>query len=147
MENEHNTPQGNKKAGVITTAGSIGSIVAVLFCPVCKPAVVVFLSAIGLGFLTDQTVLKSVLISFLVLLVGGLLWSFLKEHKKIAPLMIGSLLSVGLYLGKYAYFGYYENFVLTYGSIVGLITVSIWNLKLRKQSVDLGCRCAASCRK
>ena len=128
--------QDSKLAGggqVLTQTGSWGSILTVILCPVCKPALAVFLSSIGVGFLADEMVLKPLLVAFLLVTVGGLLWSYLKQHGNMIPLIFGLFFSVSLYLGRYVYFGANLNTVLTYGSLAGLVTIGIWNLVLHRQ--------------
>ncbi|MGE4131433.1 MAG: MerC family mercury resistance protein [Bdellovibrionales bacterium] len=120
------------KAGFFTTFGSIGSAVTVWFCPACIPAVSAFLSSVGLGIFTTEAALLPILIGFLALSLAGLFWSYLKEHGKIGPLILGSLAALALYLGRYAYIAELANQLLTYAGIAGMIVVTIWNLKLRR---------------
>ena len=128
-----------EKVKLLAPTGSIGSIVTVILCPVCKPAIAAFLGSVGLGFVVNEAVLQSVLVLFLALAVGGFFWSYLKVHRNIWPVFFGVVLSVALYLGRYVYFGYMENNVLTYGSIAGLIAVSIWNFTLKKPNTCGSC--------
>jgi len=122
-----------KKSGFLSAFGSFGSALTVGLCPICIPAIGAFLSSIGLGFLVSESVLLPVLLIFLTITIGGLLFSYLKEHRKIAPLVIGVLMGLSLYLGRYVYFGAVINQVLMYGGIAGIVAVSFWNLRLRKQ--------------
>ncbi len=123
-----------KKAKLLAPTGSLGSIITVILCPVCKPAIAALLGSVGLGFVVNESILQSVLVIFLALTIGGLLWSFLKVHRNIWPVILGATMSLALYLGRYVYFGYMENNVLTYGSIAGLVAVSIWNFRLKKKT-------------
>ena len=127
------------KGGWFASVGSFGSVITVGLCPICIPAIGAFLSAIGLGFLVNEAVLKPVLIVFLLATIAGLAWSYFREHKKIAPLLLGILLAVGLYAGRYFYFGSSVNEILEFGSMGGLIAVSIWNLSLRKTAGCVPC--------
>lgn len=127
-----------KKAGALAPTGSIASILTVILCPVCKPAIAVFLSTVGLGFVVRESVLRPLLLAFLALTVGGLAWSYLKVHRNFWPLAVGGVMSLGLYMGRYVYFGDLENQVLTYGSIAGLTVVSIWNLRLKPRATCSG---------
>lgn len=131
-----------KKAGALAPTGSIASILTVILCPVCKPAIAVFLSTAGLGFLVRESVLKPLLIAFLLLTVAGLAWSYFKVHRNFWPLTIGIMMSTGLYVGRYVYFGDLENQFLTFGSIAGLLVVSIWNFRLKPSATCSG-GCAA----
>ena len=127
------------KGKVLTPTGSIGSIVTVFFCPICKPGIAVFLSSVGLGFVVHESILKSILILFLLATMGGLLWSYLKIHRNVGPIIVGALMSVGLYLGRYGSFENIDNEVLTYASIAGLVGVSLWNLLIKKPSSCVSC--------
>lgn len=131
---------GKRTKGVLVSAiGSFGSAFIVGLCPICIPAIGAFLSAIGLGFLVQESVLLPVLIGFLVLTVGGLLWSYLREHGNILPLVGGILMGVALSVGRYVYVDAVINQVLMYGGIVGIIAVSFWNLRLRKKAACPAC--------
>lgn len=122
------------KSSIFSTLGPLGSAVTVGLCPVCIPAIGAFLSALGLGFMINETVLKPLLIALLLVNLGGLLWSYFKEHRNILPVVVGVLTGISLYVGRYVYFGVTANMVLIYGGILGIIGVSIWNLKLKKHS-------------
>lgn len=128
------------KKGKLASIGSFGSALTVGLCPVCIPAIGAFLSSIGLGFLTSEAVLKPVLFVFLGIALFGFLWSYLKEHRNISPLILGIAMSAVLYIGRYVYVGSVLNLVLMYGGIVGIVSVSIWNIYLRKQALCSACR-------
>jgi len=127
-----------KKAGALAPTGSIASILTVILCPVCKPAIAVFLSTIGLGFVVRESVLRPLLLVFLALTIGGLAWSYFKVHRNFWPLVLGAVMCAGLYMGRYVYYGDLENQVLTYGSITGLLVVSIWNFRLKPRVTCFG---------
>lgn len=122
----------NGRASILAPTGSFGSIVTVLLCPVCKPAIAVFLSSIGLGFMVQNSVMQGILIVFLALMVLGLFYSYRKVHGKLGPVLVGLVMAVALYLGRYMYFGMDVNAALTYGGIVGLVGVSVWNMLLKR---------------
>ncbi|MGE4107351.1 MAG: MerC family mercury resistance protein [Bacteriovoracia bacterium] len=121
-----------KGTNLVTSSGSLGSILTVILCPVCKPAIALLLSSLGLGFVIQEAALQKILIVFLSLMILGLLWSYWKIHKNFAPVLVGFLMAVGLYISRYMYFGDAINTVLMYGSIGGLVAVSIWNLFLKR---------------
>jgi len=129
----------NKKSGFLSGIGSFGAALTVGLCPVCIPAIGAFLASIGLGFLVQESVLRPALFIFLAAAISGLLWSYLKEHGKIWPLIGGILMGITLYAGRYVYFGAVINQILMYGGITGIIAVSIWNLKLRKSASCPAC--------
>lgn len=108
-------------------------------CPFCIPAIGTFLSSVGLGFLIQESILQPLLVFFLVITMVGLFYSFIKEHRNIGPLLLGSISGVALYLGRYYYFGSLINPVLMYGGITAIISVGLWNLYLRKQSACPSC--------
>ena len=93
------------KKGVLATIGSLGSGLIVGLCPVCIPAIGAFLSSIGIGFLIKEFVLHPLLLIFLALTISGLFYSYLREHRNIWPLILGTASGVALYLGRYVYLG------------------------------------------
>ena len=129
----------NTRSGFLSGIGSFGSALTVGLCPVCIPAIGAFLASIGLGFIVQESVLRPVLFIFLAAAISGLLWSYLKEHRNVWPLIGGILMGITLYAGRYVYFGAVINQILMYGGITGIIAVSIWNLKLRKSASCPAC--------
>jgi glutaredoxin len=129
----------SNKRGLLGTLGGLASAGLVGFCPVCIPAVAGFLSAIGLGFMVSTAILKPLLITFILITLGGFFWSYKKEHKNIAPLLVGSLMALSLYAGRYIYLDATLNPFLLYGGILGIIIVSFWNLYLRKKNNCSAC--------
>ncbi|MCZ6898529.1 MAG: MerC domain-containing protein, partial [Betaproteobacteria bacterium] len=129
----------NKKNGLLSGIGSFGAALTVGLCPVCIPAIGAFLASIGLGFIVQESVLRPVLFIFLAAAISGLLWSYLKEHSNVWPLIGGILMGVTLYVGRYVYLGAVINQVLMYGGVAGIIAVCIWNLKLRKSASCPAC--------
>lgn len=135
------TPRISRKSGktFLSMLGSLGSAITVGLCPVCIPAIGAFLSAIGMGFLVKEAVLQPLLIGFLAITLFGLFWSYLKEHKRILPFLLGIVMAAGLYVSRYIYISAAANSVMMYASIAGIIGVSFWNMRLKKK---VGC---ASC--
>lgn len=127
-----------KKVGLLSTFASLGSAITVGLCPLCIPAIWAIMSAMGLGFLVQESVLKPLLFVFLFLTLGGLYWSYRKQHGRISPLLFGVVAGVALYVGRYIYLGAIINQILMYGGIVAIIAVSFWNLRLKKNT-----RCSA----
>lgn len=130
-----------RKSGktLLSMLGSLGSAITVGLCPVCIPAIGAFLSAIGMGFLVKEAVLQPLLIGFLAITLFGLFWSYLKEHKRISPFLLGIVMAAGLYVSRYVYISAAANSIMMYASIAGIIGVSFWNMRLKKK---VGC---ASC--
>lgn len=108
------------------------STLLVLKCPACIPGVVAFLSAIGLGFMITPTVLKSVLISMLLISLSGFVFSYTKNHKNIYPMLTAIIFSIALYVGKFYYLEGL-NQILIYGAVIGLIGTTLWDLKIKNQ--------------
>lgn len=134
-------PHVAKKSGntFLSLVGSLGSAITVGLCPVCIPAIGAFLSSIGMGFMVKEVVLQPLLIGFLAITLFGLFWSYLKEHKRISPFLLGIVMAVGLYISRYTYISATANSFMMYSSIIGIIGVSFWNVRLKKK---VGC---ASC--
>jgi len=130
---------GKSKSSLLSTIGSIGSAMTVGLCPICIPAIGALLSAVGLGFLVQESVLRPLLFIFIGINLFGLFWSYLKEHKKIAPFIFGVVMSIGLYVGRYEYIGALVNSLIMWGSIIGIVAVSFWNIKLKKQASCSAC--------
>lgn len=128
-----------KRRPVLSVTGAVFSGLTVGLCPVCIPAIGAFLSAIGMGFLVQEAVLKPLLLVFLGITLFGFFWSYRKEHGRLSPLVLGVLLSVGLYTSRYIYIGAAINTALMYGTIVGLIGVSFWNIRLKKMALCCAC--------
>jgi mercuric ion transport protein len=116
------------KSKVLNWVGSLGSALTVGLCPICIPAIGSFLSAIGMGFLVNESVLKPIVIVFILISSFGFYWSYKKEHKNVYPVVFGIFFGVGIYLSRYVFI----NFYMMYASIAGLLGISIWNLKLKK---------------
>lgn len=125
-----------KKKSWLATLGSLGSAITVGFCPVCIPAIGALLSAIGLGFLVNEAVLRPLLIAFILLAWFGYAWSFAKEHRVIYPLILGVFAGISLYVGRYVYLGGLLNAVLMYGGVIAMIGASVWNILLRKRGAS-----------
>lgn len=130
-----------KRATIVSLFGAVFSAAAVGLCPVCIPAIGAFLSAIGMGFLVQEVVLKPLLLVFLGISLFGFFWSYLREHGSLGPFFAGLLFAAGLYVSRYVYLGATINSELMYASIAGIVAVSIWNMRLKKKSE---CCCCSS---
>jgi hypothetical protein len=128
-----------KKWRALSVVGSVFSGLTVGFCPVCIPAIGAFLSAIGMGFLAQESVLKPLLLVFLAITLSGFVWSYLREHGRLGPLVVGTIFAVGLYISRYVYLGDTINPSLMYGSIAGIVAVSFWNIRLKRKFACCSC--------
>jgi uncharacterized BrkB/YihY/UPF0761 family membrane protein len=109
------------------------SALLVLKCPACIPALAALLGSLGLSIMLSQTVLKAFLIMMLLVTMSSLIVSYLKNHKVPYPLFLGTLFSIGLYLGKFYYVSSVTNAYLSYGSLVGLGIAFLWDFKLKNK--------------
>lgn len=128
-----------RAASWLSFFGSVGSVVTVGLCPVCIPAIGALLTALGVGFLAQEAVLKPLLILLLALTVAGLGWSWLKEHRNPTAFLAGILFAITLYAGRYVYFGGGVNEIVEFSGMAGLIAATAWNLKLRRQKSCPSC--------
>lgn len=111
--------------------GSLFSMLLVVKCPACIPALVAFLSTLGLSFLISQVMLKSILILMLLISMGGLAYSY-KRHKNFLPLALGGIFSVALFVGRFYFFGDLNQLII-YTAIPGLILTTLWDFKLKSK--------------
>jgi mercuric ion transport protein len=106
-----------------------GSLFAALCC-LGFPALLSVLSAIGLGFLIDDSVLRPLLIVFLLVAILGLALG-LRHHGSPWALIVGSLSAVTAYVFIYVSF----NEVIAGLGIAGLVIASLLNVVLRQQQL------------
>lgn len=95
-------------------------------CPACIPALAAGLSALGLGFMLSQVVIKSVFIFFLLITLTGLSFSYRKKHKNIIPVIGAIIFSLILFLGRF----HFVNQLMLYSGMAGLLTMVIMDLAL-----------------
>jgi hypothetical protein len=107
------------------------------FCPACYPALAGLLSALGLGALVSDVVLKPLTVLFLLISLFSLAYQS-RRTKRWGPLLVGSLGSIGIYLGLYVL----PFRALKIASVVLLIGASIWNVVLTKTKTS-GASCSA----
>lgn len=113
-------------------AAAIG-IFSVASCPACYPALAGLLSAVGLGTLVNDAILKPLTIALLLVALSGLAYQA-KRAGRYFPAVLGSLGAVGMYAGLYSA----PSALLKWSGIAALIGASIWNLAPRKSSGNLG---------
>ena len=106
----------------------VGSFVAGLCC-LGFPALLSILSAIGLGFLINDTVVQPMLIFFLLVSVFGLVLG-MRHHGSPWALIIGVLGAVTAYVFRYVF----SNNLLTWLGITGLVIASLLSVLLRYRS-------------
>jgi len=107
--------------------GALAALLPITVCPLCLPAFVGFLSAIGLGFLLQARFLLSLIVGLLILALAGLAY---KAHRRrgYGPLAVGVAASAIILIGKFLL-----NFEpAIYFGVALLIGASIWNVWPRR---------------
>ncbi len=108
--------------GLTSLPGALVALLPVTVCPLCLPAFLGFLSAIGLGFLLQARFLLPLIVGLLILALTGLAY---KAHRRrgYGPLTVGVAASVVILMGKFLL-----NFEpAIYFGVALLIGASIWN--------------------
>jgi mercuric ion transport protein len=106
-----------------------GSLFAALCC-LGFPALVSILSAIGLGFLINDDILRPLLIVFSLIAILGLALG-LRHHGRPWALIVGILSAVTTYVFIYVSF----NEVIAWLGIAGLVIASLLNVFLRQKQL------------
>jgi len=106
-----------------------GSLFAALCC-LGFPALVSILSAIGLGFLINDDILRPLMIVFLLVAILGLVLG-MHHHGNPCALIVGILSAVTLYAFIYVSF----NEVMAGLGIAGLVIASLLNVFLRQRQL------------
>ena len=106
-----------------------GSLFAALCC-LGFPALVSILSAIGIGFLINDDILRPLMIVFLLVAILGLVLG-MRHHGRPWALILAILSAVTLYVSIYVSF----NDVIAGLSIAGLVIASLLNLFLRQRQL------------
>jgi mercuric ion transport protein len=125
MSTTQNAPGGFWKRN-LDNIGVGGSIFAALCC-LGFPAPLSILSAIGLGFIVNDTILVPLLLVSLAIALSGLYLGTRHHHQPWA-LILGGVSAVALAL---VFLGIVANLVLAYAGIVGLVAASFLNVWLR----------------
>ena len=99
--------------------GIAGSFVAAACC-LGLPAVLAIFSAIGLGFLINDTFLRPLIIIFLGVTIAGLVQGY-RAHRRFVALALGIVISVAVYFFIY---GHYVKWA-AYLSMVGLVAAGV----------------------
>jgi len=109
--------------------GVSGSLFAALCC-LGFPALVSILSAIGLGFLINDDILRPLMIGFLLAAIFGLALG-MRHHGRPWALMLGILSAATLYVFIYVSF----NEVIAGLGIAGLVIATLLNVFLRQRQL------------
>ncbi len=111
--------------------GPLGTIFAALCC-IGTPALLAFLSSIGIGFIINDAILLPLLVLFLAVSLMGLYYSY-KSHGERWPLILGGISSLFIVLFVYGWFLK----PMVYLGLAGIIAASVWNIVL-KRHIRLG---------
>ena len=96
-------------------------------CPACLTAYAGVLSAVGLGFLLTDQVLKPLIIIFLLIGIAGVGFSTL-SHRRPGPLVFTLIGSAAVAIGRL----FWSAPPVLYAGVALLIGASLWNLWLKR---------------
>src|SRR5579884_2114997 len=108
--------------------GIVGSFIAAACC-LGLPAVVAIFTAIGLGFLIDDAVLRPFALVFLALTVAGQVFGY-RAHHRPWPLFLAFASAVALYVLFFVHANAFGAYVAT----VGLVLASVLNVLSRRKN-------------
>jgi len=116
------------KATTCSVGGACGVGALGVFCPICIPAISAFLASMGLGVLTNVSVLWVLVVILSGLLILGLLFGT-HRHGNSLPLLLGVIGSFGVALGAYVLF----RPLVTNLGVAAVVAATVWNLVLCKR--------------
>lgn len=112
--------------------GSLGSIFASLCC-IGTPAILAFLTGIGVGFLINDKILIPLLVVFLGISVWGVYKSS-KSHGRKGSLILAIISAIVVFASIWF------SKPLVYIGLVGLIAASVWDIYLKKTCGSESCK-------
>lgn len=108
---------------------TLGAIVSAMGCGMCFPAIASLGGALGLGFLSqwEWFLIETLMPIFAVIaiLLNGLGWFNHHQWKRTVLGMIGP---IALLLSLYPLFQYAWSTYVTYGALIFMVLVSIWDI-------------------
>jgi len=107
--------------------GAVLPLLPAASCPACLTAYAGVLSAVGLGFLLTDQVLKPLIISFLLIGIAGVGFSTL-SHRRPGPLVFTLIGSAAVAVGRL----FWSAPPVLYAGVALLIGASLWNLWLKR---------------
>ncbi|HEX9667509.1 MAG TPA: MerC domain-containing protein [Thermodesulfobacteriota bacterium] len=110
---------------------SLGSIFAALCC-IGTPALLAFLSSIGVGFLINDKILIPLLVVFLGISIGSVYKSS-KFHGRKGSLILVIISAIVVFAAIWF------SKLLVYIGLVGLIAASVWDIYLQKACKPESC--------
>lgn len=108
--------------GLATLPGIGAAILPKVACPACWPAYAGFASAVGLGFLLDETYLLPLTVVFLAIAAGALAFRA-SRRRGYGPFVLGLAAAAMVLVGKFSF----ESDPGMYAGLALLVTASIWN--------------------
>jgi len=111
--------------------GVVAALLPSATCPACIAAYTGVLSALGLGFLHDERVLRPLIVVFLAVGIASIAWST-RGHRRPGPLVL-TLVGSGVVASARLI---WSNPPLLYAGIAVLVAASLWNLWLRRPSAQ-----------
>ena len=109
--------------------GAIGAVVSTMGCAMCFPAIASLAGALGMGFLAQweglfvNTLLPA--FAWIVLVANAIGWF---SHRQWWRSLIGMAGPVLLLLSLYPWFQYAWSSYVTYGALMLMVAVSVWDL-------------------
>jgi len=108
--------------------GAILSLLPAVTCPACLGAYAGLLSALGLGFLVQSTVLEPLLIAALLIGLASIVWSTV-DHRNPWPLALTLLGDVTVVSGRYLF----VSELLQWFGFPLILAAAVWNIWLRRR--------------
>lgn len=115
----------------VDKVGVVGSFIAAACC-LGLPAVLAIFTALGLGFLINDAMLRPLIVISVVVTLAGLSFCY-RVHWRPWPLVFAAVSGIALY-----FFLYIHPKPASYLSIGGLVAASVLNIILRR-------KCASAC--
>ncbi len=109
-------------AALAALPAAVMGLFPALFCPACYPALAGLLSAVGLGALATDAILKPLMAVFLAVAVLSLAWQT-RRTRNPWPLAAGLAGAAGVYLTVFVL----SSYAIKAASIALLMGASIWN--------------------
>ncbi len=110
-------------------AGALGALTAAMGCSMCFPAIASLGAALGLGFFSqwEGLMINTLLPAFawLALIANALGWM---AHRQWGRTLFGSSGPILLLLSLYPWFQYGWSTYVTYGALVWMVLVAVWDL-------------------
>jgi mercuric ion transport protein len=124
--------------GLLAIPAAAASMLPALGCPLCWPGYAALLSSLGLGFLASARYLFPLTIALLGLALTGL--AIQARRQGSAPLMLASVASVAIVLGKFAF----DFKLATYTGVALLLVSSALSVIRGREGSSVCAECASS---